>query len=399
MLIGLDRERRKGEGDDRAAAGLRSFAIVALLGALAEALAVPGLVVAAALLVALMAALAYARSRSRDPGLTTELALFATFLVGVLSVRSPLLGAACGTVLAVLLAARTQMHRFATQWLSQRELHDGLMLAALALVLLPLVPDTAPPWLGGMRARPLAALVLLILVLQAAGHVALRLLGARLGLAASGFFGGFVSSTATIATFGARARSGEAPAVAAAAAGALSGCATWLHVLVLASALSHTALVMLWLPALCGTLATLAIALVWSAGRSAGHDRDADLPLLAERGALRLREAVLIALLLAGVALIVGQAQRLFGTGGVLVSASLAALGDAHAPIASLLSLFAADRLDAATLLSGTLLAVGMNTLTRMVTATVAGGRTYALRVGSALLAGWAAAAAAALAA
>jgi uncharacterized membrane protein (DUF4010 family) len=241
--------------------------------------------------------------------------------------------------------------------------------------------------------------VLLLLVLQAAGHVALRLLGARLGLAASGFFGGFVSSTATIATFGARARSAEAPAVAAAAAGALSGCATWLHVLVLASALSHPALGVLWLPALCGTLATLAVALVWSAGRSAGHDRDDDLPLLAERGALRLREAVLIALLLAGVALIVGQAQRLFGTGGVLVSASLAALGDAHAPIASLLSLFAAGRLDAATLLSGTLLAVGMNTLTRVVTATVVGGRAYALRVGSALLTGWAAAAAAALAA
>lgn len=396
LLIGLDRERRKGEGDDRAAAGLRSFAIAALLGALTEALAVPGLIVAAALLVALMAVLAYARSRSRDPGLTTELALFATFLVGVLSVRSPLLGAACGTVLAVLLAARTQLHRFATQWLSQRELHDGLMLAALALVLLPLVPDAAMPWLGGMSARPLAALVLLILALQAAGHVALRLLGARFGLAASGFFGGFVSSTATIATFGARARAGEAPPAMAATAGALSGCATWLHVLVLAAALSRPALGMLWLPALCGVVATLAVALAWVAGRGASPARGDDQPLLAERGALRLREAILIALLLAGVALLVGQAQRWFGTSGVLVSTSLAALGDAHAPIASLLSLFAAGHLDAATLLTGTLLAVATNTLTRVVTAGVTGGRAYALRVGSALLAGLAAAVAAA---
>ncbi|MBP6542369.1 MAG: DUF4010 domain-containing protein [Piscinibacter sp.] len=396
LLIGLDRERRKGEGDDRSAAGLRSFAIAALLGALAQTAAVPGLVVAAALLVALMAALAYARSRSRDPGLTTELALFATFLVGVLSVRSPLLGAACGTVLAVLLAARTQLHRFATQWLSQRELHDGLMLAALALVLLPLVPDTALPWLGGMRARPLGALVLLILVLQAAGHVALRLLGARFGLAASGFFGGFVSSTATIATFGARARAGEAPLAMAAAAGALSGCATWLQLLVLAAALSRPALAWLWLPALCGVVTTFAVALAWLAGRDAGGDREADSPLLADRGALRLREAVLVAVLLAGVALVVGQAQRLFGTNGVLVSTSLAALGDAHAPIASLLSLFAAGRIDAATLLAGAVLAVGTNTITRLVTAAVTGGRAYALRVGTALLAGLGAAVAAA---
>jgi len=100
--------------------------------------------------------------------------------------------------------------------------------------------------------------------------------------------------------------------------------------------------------------------------------------------------------LLAGVALVVGQAQRLFGTNGVLVSTSLAALGDAHAPIASLLSLFAAGRLDAATLLAGAVLAVGTNTITRLVTAAVTGGRAYALRVGTALLAGLGAAVAAA---
>ena len=104
----------------------------------------------------------------------------------------------------MLLAARTQLHRFATHWLREQELHDGLMLAALALVILPLMPDAPLPWLAGMRARPLASLVLLILLLQAAGHVALRLFGARHGRGGFGFFGGFVSSTATIASFGSR---------------------------------------------------------------------------------------------------------------------------------------------------------------------------------------------------
>lgn len=396
LLVGLERERRKGEGDDRAAAGVRSFSVAALLGALSESAAVPGLVLAGAVLVGVMAALAYARSRSRDPGLTTELALLAIFLVGVLSVRAPALGAACGTILAVLLAARTQLHRFATQWLSERELHDGLTLAGLALVLLPLLPDAPLAWLGGMRARPLASLVLLILALQAAGHVALRLLGPRFGLAAAGFFGGFVSSTATIAAFGARSRSGAAPPILAAAAGALSGAATWLHLLALAAALSGHALALLWWPALCGAATTLAVAMAWMAGGRARGVVPASAPLLAERGALRLREALLIALLLAGVALLVGQAQQRFGTSGVLVSASLAALADAHSPIASLLSLFAASTIDTPTLLRGALLAVGTNTLTRLVTAAVSGGRAYAWRVGSALAAGLAAAVAAA---
>ncbi len=383
-MVGLERERRKGRGTDRAAAGVRSFSIVALLGALAQAVAVAGLVPVGALVVGAMAALAYLRSRSRDPGLTTELALIATYLVGVLAMRSPLLGAACGTLLAVLLAARTQLHRFATHWLREQELHDGLMLAALALVILPLVPDEPLPWLGGMRARPLASLVLLILVLQAAGHVALRLFGARLGLAASGFFGGFVSSTATVAAFGTRARSRQVPVALAASAGALSGCATWVQMLLMAAALSRPGLALLWGPALAGVAATGGVAALWSV-----HGvRDGRAPLVDQRGALRLREALVVALLLAGVALLVSQAQQRFGAVGVLTGAALAAFADAHAPIASLLALFAAARIDADTLHAGVFVALAANTSTRLVTAFVSGGLAYALRVGSALLAG-----------
>ena len=71
LLIGVERERRKGQGDDREAAGLRSFVVAAVSAALAQALSIPGLVAVGALCVALLAALSYWKSRSRDPGLTT----------------------------------------------------------------------------------------------------------------------------------------------------------------------------------------------------------------------------------------------------------------------------------------------------------------------------------------
>jgi uncharacterized membrane protein (DUF4010 family) len=368
---------------------VRTFSIAALLGALAQGIALPGLVPAGALVVGGLAALSYARSRSTDPGLTTELALLATYLVGVLAMHTPLLGAGCGTLLAVLLAARTQLHRFATHWLREQEMHDGLMLAALALVILPLVPDEPLAWLAGMRPRPLASLVLLILLLQAAGHVALRLFGARLGLAASGFFGGFVSSTATVAAFGARARAGQVAVPLAASAGALSGCATWVQMMVMAAAISPAALALLWWPALAGLAATLAVAALWSV-RGAGDG--SPVPLV-ERSALRLREALAVAVLLAGVALLVSQAQQWFGNAGALAGAAIAALADAHSPIASLLSLFDARRLDAPTFVQGVWIALAANTVTRLVTAFVSGGASYALRVGPALLAGLAASA------
>ncbi|HKX95519.1 MAG TPA: MgtC/SapB family protein, partial [Methylibium sp.] len=206
LLIGIERERRKGRGDDREAAGLRSFAVAAVAGALAQGLPVPGLVPVGAALVAALTAIAYWKSRSRDPGLTTELALFATYLIGVQAMLWPTLAAACGAGLAALLALRERLHRFATQLLSEQELHDGLLLAALALIVLPLLPAGPIAALGGIALRPLGALVLLIMALQAAGQVALRWLGPRAGVLGGGFASGFVSSTATIASLGSRAR-------------------------------------------------------------------------------------------------------------------------------------------------------------------------------------------------
>jgi uncharacterized membrane protein YhiD involved in acid resistance len=86
LLIGLERERRKGDGPARRAAGIRSFALVALAGALAQALGQPALVAAGALATVLLAGLAYGFDRWRaaaqpalaDPGMTTEIALVVT---------------------------------------------------------------------------------------------------------------------------------------------------------------------------------------------------------------------------------------------------------------------------------------------------------------------------------
>ena len=245
LLIGLERERRKRQraaGAGRQAAGIRSFTLVALGGGLAQASGMPALVVLGAALVVALAAIAYARSlrlpgvapESIDPGLTTELALFVTYLVGVLCLVDTALGAGAAVTVATLLAARERLHRFATKALSEAELHDALLLAALALVLLPLAPAEPPAVLAAwlpVAPRTLLLTVVLILALQAAGHVAGRLFGARLGLPLSGLFSGFVSSTATIVAMGGRARAAHEQgdsAAAPTAAALLSTVATWL---------------------------------------------------------------------------------------------------------------------------------------------------------------------------
>jgi uncharacterized membrane protein (DUF4010 family) len=401
LLVGVERERRKGRGPRREAAGLRTFALVTVAGALAQSLSPGALVIVAGLAVAVLAALAYWRSMQganaqTDPGMTTEVALIVAYLVGVQCAVQPAVGAACGAVLAALLAARERMHHFATEWLTEEELHDALVLAAVALVLVPLMPTTTLAWLGGLAPRTVAWLVLLILSLQAAAHVAQRLLGERHALLAAGLLGGFVSSTATIATLGAQAKP-LSPAVQRRLAGAaiLSAAATWLLALALAAVASPALLPRLIPIALAGALVAAAAG-IWSA-------RARDDPRLAaqrdlRRRPLRLREALLVAALLLTVSALVGWLRSRYGTQGLLAGSALAALADAHAPIASAFGLHAQGLVATRDALSAMLVAVAVNSSSRGFVAFATGGMSFGVRVGVALAASWAAAALAFLA-
>ncbi|MCV2358032.1 MgtC/SapB family protein [Paucibacter sp. TC2R-5] len=388
LLIGLERERHKGRGHKGGRslepAGLRTFTIAALAGALAHGLAVPGLVAVGALAVTVLAAMAYFRSSEQDPGLTTEMAMLATYLIGVLCVHAPLLGAPAAVALTALLSARTGLHRFATRVLREDELHDGLLLAALGLVVLPLMPTEPLPWLAGMKAHSLMGLLLLLLGLQAVGYVALRLLGAQTGLALSGLLSGLVSSTATIATMGQRARSQPQLQLACASGAVMSTAATWLQASLMLLAMAPQAALHFLPLGAAGMLVSGGLGLLLA--RQARRSSAAAGPAAPQTGGpLRLKEAALIALLLSGVAVLVSWAEKQFGSAGLMAAVALAGLADAHSPVASLAGLAHADKIDASLMCQGVLIAIASNSVTRTITAGLTGGRRFALIIGAGL--------------
>jgi uncharacterized membrane protein (DUF4010 family) len=396
LLVGLERERRKGSGPTRSAAGLRTFLVASLAGALSALAELPGLVPVVVAGVGLLSAMAYWRSSSRDPGLTTELALVTMSLIGVLAVPQPALAAGCGVALAGLLAARDRLHRFATRALSEAELHDGLGLAALALVLMPLLPGEAQSWLAGLSLRQWVGLVVLILALQAAAHVALRLFGPALGLSLAGFFGGFISSTATIASMGSRARAHPAHARSCTGAAVLSTAATWVLSAILLLGVSPEAAAQLMPAAVAGgcIAAFIGLWLSWALDNTGRERRSRVVPQLPASGPLRVREALLVAVLLGLASAAVGWAQARFGTTGVWLSSALAALADAQSSVAALGALHAAGRLEAEVVVQAIVGAVAANSLTRIVVAAVSAGPAFAAQVGASLLASTGAAAA-----
>jgi uncharacterized membrane protein YhiD involved in acid resistance len=87
LLLGLERERKKGSGPGRGYAGIRTFALVSLLGGVAMVIGESAVVAVAFGFVAAATLVAYALGDRSDPGLTTEVALLVAFLLGALAQR------------------------------------------------------------------------------------------------------------------------------------------------------------------------------------------------------------------------------------------------------------------------------------------------------------------------
>lgn len=378
LLIGIDRERHKGSGPERKFAGVRSFALTALCGALAHGLQ---LALAGALLIAGLCLISHWHDRSDDPGITTEVALFLSYLLGVLALTQREIAAACAVVIAALLYLRHDLHHFSRDTLKEHELRDGLMLAAAALVALPLLPDEASPWLLGANPRRLWGLVVILMSLQAAGYIALRIKGPHLGLALSGFGSGFVSSTATVAAMGARYRS-QPPLLASCVAAALfSTVATFILLLVVCVTVAPALLLDL-APCL-GAGLVASVLFAWLAMRGQEAASAASLP---EGRAFSFKQALILALFLSVATALMALANRHFGAAALNIGTALAGFADVHAASASLLTLAVGGKVTAQQVLLPLLLAISANTVSKMIAAWVAGGAAYGWRVGAALV-------------
>ena len=140
MLIGGERYRDRGDGE-KSFAGLRTFAIISVLGGVAAVLDEPVYTVTmfAALLVLL--ALGYAREAGESVGGTTEVAALLTFWLGFATMDHEAVAIASGVGLAVLLASKQVLHSFVASRVTDVEFLDTLKFLVVVAVVWPLLPD------------------------------------------------------------------------------------------------------------------------------------------------------------------------------------------------------------------------------------------------------------------
>ncbi|WP_019919600.1 MgtC/SapB family protein [Methyloversatilis discipulorum] len=377
LLIGIERERRKGEGPARAAAGLRTFTLASLLGALAMLLGGGATLAVLAAVVGALAIVSYRRSRDDDPGLTTEIALVLTFMLGALAMHDARLAIGIGVLVAIALAARSQLHRFVVRVLSEQEVHDGLLLAAAALVILPLVPDRMVDPLGAINPRTLWTLAVLMMAINACGHIALRAAGPALGLSFAGFASGFVSSTATIAAMGAEARRNPLLRAGAVSGAVLSSLATVVYLALLLAATSPAVLRAMAPPLLAAGVAAAGYGLLIALRSVRAHNGDTPPPGRPFNPRLALLFAATMGVLLLLTAFLTDR----YGTGGAGIAAALAGFADAHSASAAVASLQASGRITADQAVLPVLAAFTTNACSKLIVATTTGDRAFALQV------------------
>ena len=389
LLIGIERERRKGQGYNRAPAGVRTYAITALLGAISFELGGFILLAVVTASVAGLAALGYMRTRSRDPGLTSESAQLLTVLLGALAMREPILASALGVTVALLLAARTWIHHFVRQVLTETELDDALVLAAAALVVLPLMPDLYVGPFDAINPHTLWVIVVLMMSISSTGYIAQRLFGPRYGLPAAGLASGFVSSSATIASMGALARQKPELMPAAVAGAVLSTVATIVEMALVLGVVSPATLLKMAIPLACAGF----MAMVYAAAFLIRAIQQ-QVPETIKMGRVfSFSSALLLAAVMAGVLVAAASLNAWFGNTGLIAGAGITGFADTHSAAVSVASLVAADKLEALQAVPIILLAMSTNTVTKIVLAATSGGSRFVSQVVPGLLltivAGW----------
>ena len=377
LLIGAERERRKGEGPSRSPAGIRTFAISSLAGAVAFALGGQLLVSIVTTGTFVLTAVAYWRARDDDPGLTSEIALVLTVLLGGLSMQNRELAAGLGVTVAVLLAARSPLHYFVRSVLIQSEMTDALIFAGATLVILPLLPNRQVGPYDALNLYKIWVIVILVIGISAAGYVTTRWVGSRYGLPITGLASGFISSTATIGAMGARVTKVPGVLKPAVAGAVLSTVATIIQLTLVLAATSTMTVQTLSSALICAALAAIG----YGAAFTIRALRETDVDQQPQGRAFNLSIALLFALTLSIV--LVGSAalQEWFGETGIIIAAGLAGFIDTHAAAISVASLVASGKLNAQDSVLPILGAFSTNTVSKMILAGTSGGRAFAVRV------------------
>ncbi|EAZ94173.1 MgtC/SapB family protein [Crocosphaera chwakensis] len=386
LIIGIERGWKTREDPDGLGdGGIRNFGLSGLFGGIAAVLADKwgiGILAVIFLGLSLVIVTSYALTakKSKDYGTTTEIALLMTFSLGAMVVSGWMIEAvAIAVIVAWLLGLKEELRRYLLL-LQRRELIATLQLLLIASVFFPLLPnENLGPW-QAINPRSIGLLVLLISGISYLGYFSIRILGNKVGLLLTGFFGGIASSTALTLAFSRMAKTRQDITILLAAGIALANGMMAPRLLIeimvvngsLAQQLIIPLIVLAIIPLVCAGL------LVW---RLSPPKSTTPVKL---SNPVELGAALQYAALLAILSILVRAAQNWFGDSGVYLLSAISGLVDVDA-VGISLAKAANDTMASQVAMIGTLLAITMNTIVKVGMTAIIGGKVLAYWCGGIL--------------
>lgn len=358
LLVGMERERRRDS-----AAGLRTFALVAMLGCLfallSETTGGPWALLAGLLVVsgAMIASNFSARQEEQYRGFTTEAAIIVTYGLGAaVWVGHATLAVMLAIATTVLLYFKAELSRFSRR-MTPIDINSILQFAVLSLVVLPILPDHDYGPYDALNPREVWWMVVLISGLALSGYLALRIIGARHGAALLGIFGGLASSTATTMMFSRHARAHEHLVRMAAIVILIANLMVMVRLAIVTGVVAPELVGDIVLVFACGLLPGLALTLYgWRILNAGG-----ELPMPAVKNPTELKTALSFGALYAVVLLAAAWLQDVAGNRGVYLVALASGLTDADASVLSTIRLFHLEKIAAGEAVIGVTLALVSN--------------------------------------
>ena len=384
LLIGLERGWRMREmPSGTRAAGIRTFAASALLGAVIAALAQATGTGAGFVLGAGVAAFAavitiFCREENRETGsysATTAIAAILTFALGGYALIGDMrVAGAAAVATAGILAAREDIHRWVAR-ITWPELRSALVLLAMTFIVLPVMPDDPIGPFGGVNPREIWLIAIVLAGVSFLGYIGVRLLGAQQGILISGVAGGLASSTAVTVANARHAAAAEGTADLLAAGVALATTVSFLRVIAIVAALQPSLLSLVAPPLLAATIVTVVLSLLPLRSRS----RRNKIPQRTVfRNPFSFWSVVGFAIFL-GVIVVAGRViSERAGVTGAIAGAAAMGLADVDAITVSMTRLVP-QTLSQQSAVFAILSAVATNVLSKLAIGTVLGSRAFAL--------------------
>jgi uncharacterized membrane protein (DUF4010 family) len=330
LIIGLEREFNTHDKPGHLG-GIRTFTLVAILGYVAGWIGMQNYM---AVLVVILAAFSlligvayFAQSTQGNTGLTTEVALLVTLVLGVVIAAGYMRESLTVVVLTTLvLSLKEQLHG-AIRKLTQEELFAFIKFIVLALLILPMLPDESFGPENLLNLRDMGWIVVLVLSISFVGYLLLKFGSPKKGVILTAIVGGLFSSTLIAWVFSARSRERKDLGPAFGSGIVLASSIMFIRVFALTTVFAFPVAKIL-LPAL---LVMLIASLLptWNLFRS--HQMEADAPQVSPGNPLDIKNAIFFVFLYIGVTFLMFGSRQWLSPTMTYLSGAVAGIADMDA--------------------------------------------------------------------